>query len=165
MGGAHVLAQDTENMGVLPTGKALYIQFSPGQVNDGQATPVLTAPRLNAEAAKYNKFRIRYVNISYKAISSTYAKGSVAIGIMAGKKDKAIKDASTILKLRPARVEPCWRSTSISVGASIQSQMLYLTNTVDDDDAVPFTIYLYSDADTPGYIEISYAVEFSFPKP
>lgn len=92
--------------------------------------------------------------------------GSIAVGIMAGAENSDIKDESTLLKLRPFFVGPAWKSQSLNVGANIQSQLLYKTSTKGDDDAVPFTIYITNTADkTVGYIEVSYLVELSFPKP
>lgn len=165
-GGSSLLIRDTEILGS-PASNVMYaVPFCPGAISDAGTTPTLQASRLNAEALKYNKFRIKYVNIAYKAVCTTYQAGSFALGIMAGPEDATIKDESTILKTRPFFVGAVWKSQSLSVGANISSQLMYKTNKKGDEDAVPFTIYIHNSADrATGYIEISYLVELMFPKP
>lgn len=165
-GASHLLVQDTEILGSPAAGQFYTVPFCPGAISDAGSTPTLSASRLNAEAAKYNKFRLRYVNIAFKSTAATVQTGTIAVGIMAGKEDKSIKDETTILKTRPFFVGPAWKSQSLSVGANVQSQLMFKTSTKGDDDAVPFTIYINNGADkTVGYIEVSYLVELHFPKP
>lgn len=166
-GGSHVIFQDTEVLGT-PTKTGLYtLEFNPGSCkNTPSGANTLEATRLNYEAAKYNRFRIRYVNIAYKGTTSTYTTGQATLGIMAGPSDSSVKTASDIQKLRPLWVGPVWKNGSISVGQDIQSQLSYLTSKAGDFDGVPFTIYFQQSNDSAcGVLEISYLVEFSFPKP
>lgn len=160
--------QDSEVLGGPSKGQLYALEFTPGGVKSSPTNKTaLEATRLNYEAAKYSRFKIRYVNISFKATSPTTAKGNVSLGILAGPVNAAIKTSADILKLRPYRCTPSWKTVSISVGREIQSQLSYLTNKPGDADGVPFTIYIQSDSDSDpaGVLELSYLVEFSFPHP
>lgn len=144
------------------------MEFCPGVFKfEKTGKESLAATRLNYEAAKYNRFRLRYVNVAFKSTSSTMSAGSFALGILSGPTEKSVTSQSDILKLRPFSTGAIWKSTSISVGPNVQSQPYYKTNSAGDDDGAPFTLYFYAsgdNADKAGVIEVSYLVEFSFPK-
>lgn len=164
-GAGHILFQDAEVIGALAN-KFYSIRFCPGQIKDivsGTTAVTFDATRLNYEAAKFERYCIKYVNISFKSTASTTTEGQVILGILPGPNDSTIT-AANVTKLRPMEVGPAWRSFSISVGREVQAQpYLYCNGT--DADSVAFTIYLNSTASSPGVLQLAYMVEFAFPKP
>lgn len=128
-------------------------------------------PRLKQQELMYSRYVIKYMNITYKPGTSAMTPGNVTFGISIGPKQTAIKDKASILTIRPAQSVPVWKSSTITVGKNIDTSryMLAGDNTVD---GVAFTLYVFAvEGDDPtktaptGLIQVSYEVEFSFPRP
>lgn len=150
------VATDTEILVSVAQGFKAYV-FNP-------SPPELV--RLKAMEQMYTRYRVRYVNVAYKSTSGTATAGSVAVGIAAGPQLPAdmVKDATTIMKLRPSFVVPAWKNDSLTIGADIDLGRYMLCGD-KTPDGVAFTLYVNSTAADLGMIQVSYRVEFTQPKP
>lgn len=119
--------------------------------------------RLSAEAAKYHRFRIRSMVISWVGTSSASTDGVVKLGIAVGPSIGSV-NGSKITSLRPGFVGPVWKTQSIKVGTEVMLQNHLISGKSGDADSVAFTLYVDSPKDK-GVIKVSYVVEFSFPVP
>lgn len=120
-------------------------------------------PRLKAEAGKYARYKISYMNIAYISASSTNTTGAIKFGVAPGTVLANI-DASSILKLRPAEMLPVWKNGSITLGNTIDtSRFMYCDDT--SRDGVSFTLYVNCATPDVGAIKISYRVELAYPHP
>lgn len=174
-GGAMVTIQDTEVVNLFAADASVVIfQFNPdGAVAtiDGTTGAITTAPkmaRLKAHAAMYTRYRFLYVRIVYRpAVGSTEA-GIVCFGIIPGKpvvvsKASPVKDADAIMKMAPRHIGPVWRGGQVVVGRGIDSQRFMMCD-LEADDSVSFTMYAYATKKDSGYFEISYKVQFAYPR-
>lgn len=148
------VARDTEVLVSVAEGLKTYV-FNPSPEE---------LVRLKAMEAMYTRYRVRYVNVSYKSGSGTATAGNVAVGIAAGPAIEAVKTATDVLKLRPSFYVPAWKNESLSIGADIDLGRYMLCGNTSAD-GVAFTLYVYSTAANLGLIQVSYNVEFTQPKP
>lgn len=158
---------DTEVLGSPQKDTVYAIPLCAGSLSNVVSTgsPTLTAVRLNAEAAKFSRFRFRRLTVQYKAATSTYTSGSMAIGVQAEAYDDAINTGDEVMRLRPGSVGPVWKDASFSVDIGTACQKWFTTSgSKTSQDAVPFTLYVCSGAAAPGYLQLSYEVEFTSPK-
>lgn len=153
-GGEVSVCQGTEVLGAVAQGFKTYI-FNP-------SPDELT--RLKAMEKMYTRFRVKYVNVAYKSGSGTATAGNVAVGVAVGPAQAEIKDATTVMKLRPSFFVPAWKNASLTVGADIDLGRYMLCGD-DKADGVAFTLYVYSTAANLGMLQVSYKVEFSHPRP
>lgn len=151
--GATVVFQDTEILGA-PTGTLQAFQFNP-------SAPGLV--RLEQQEKMYGRYRIKYFNISFKSGSATNVAGNVALGILVGVKNDAVKTQADVLKLKPSFYVPAWKNETMTVGGLIDSQR-YMMCGDTTNDGVSFTLYVYGTKDV-GMIQVSYRVEFAYPHP
>lgn len=153
-GGSFSVFQDTEIISVSDT-NVHTIPFSPG---------LTTLPRLDYEAAKYGRFKILYVNISFVTTSSMTNSGKVSFGVANLAIDASKYDHADIVKLRPSQSIASWKNSSINLGPNIMPMATMAVN--DKTDAgTAFTFVYKSSVANPGNIKISYKIEFSFPLP
>lgn len=151
--GASITVRDTETF-TIKKGTTAY-QFNPSPDD---------LVRLKAFEKMYDRFRVSYVNVSFKSTSGTAVAGSVAIGVAAGPRIAEVKDRDSVMKLRPMFVVPAWKSDTLSLGKQVDSQKwMYCGDTTRD--GVSFTLYVDSTDDSLGVVQVSYLVEFDFPKP
>lgn len=151
--GSSIVIRDTEVIGAL-NGKLQVFSFNPG---------VDATPRLKQFEAMYQRYRFKFVNISFKSGSATNVSGNIAMGIAPGPPISAVKDQDTIMKLKPAFYCPIWKNDTINVGRNIDSQkFMYCGDT--SADGVSFTLYVMG-LTGGGMIQVSYEVEFAYPKP
>lgn len=120
--------------------------------------------RLKQFEKMYSRFRIKYVNISYKPLCGTTEDSSVAVGVLVGKQQAGVVDIASIQKCKPSFTIPSWKAESLSVGNQIDSQR-YLYCGETDDNGVSFTLYVMATAANKGCIQVSYEVEFAYPRP
>lgn len=152
-GGEKLTVQGTEVVGTLD-GTLQKFQFNPA---------VDTMVRLKNYEKMYTRYRIIYFNISFKSGSSTNTAGNVTMGLHPGPSNANIKDATTILQLRPSQYLPIWQSTTMNVGGSIDSQRFMYCGK-DTDDGIAFTLYVIG-LKGGGIIQASYKIEFAYPNP
>lgn len=121
-------------------------------------------PRLAQQEKMYERYRIRFMNITYKPATSAMTAGSMKFGILPGISNASVT-ADTILKLTPHRIVPVWKSASIVVNQFIdQSRFMVCGDTTAD--GIAFYLYASSTEEKPtGYFQIAYEVEFAYPKP
>lgn len=152
--GASVVLRDTEIVGTL--NKTMFI----AEMNPGVDAMV----RLKQHEAMYSRYKIRFMNISYKPLVGTANDSSVRLGIAVGPKLSNVTTADDIAKLRPNVIIPGWKAENISVGSMIDSsRFMFCGDTTRD--GVSFTIYAIGSKDAIGLIQCSYEVVFSFPRP
>lgn len=152
--GSNVVIRDTEVIGSVTTTMKSYA-FNPA---------VAELPRLKAHAAMYRRYRIKYFNIAYKSGAGMATEGNVTVGVLVGPVDPAVKDAATIMKLRPSFFTPAWKSASLTLGADVDLARYMLSGDATAD-GIAFTLYAISTVNSPGMIQVSYEVEFSHPHP
>lgn len=152
-GGASVKYRDTE-MFVLEAGIKIY-EFNPS---------ISIMPRLAQQERMYQRYKINFMNITFKPATSAMTPGSVVFGIAPGKANANVKKPDDILKLRPARVIPIWKSATINVSGLIDSQRFMLC-AADDNDSVAFTLYVNGPTTPTGYFQVAYEVDFAYPVP
>lgn len=119
--------------------------------------------RLSAEAGRYTRYKISFMNIAYISSSSTATNGAITFGIAPGTTNSAVV-AEKILQLRPAEMVPVWKNASISVAGNIDSSR-YMFCGDATVDGVSFTLYVNAPNGGEGAIKVSYRVELAFPKP
>lgn len=153
-GGTFTVFQDTEYIAVTDT-TVHQIPFSPGKT---------TLPRLDYEAAKYGRYKILYVNISYTTTSSMTNAGKFSFGVANQAVDMSKYDHGDIIKLRPSQSIATWKNTTINLGPNIMPTATLCAND-DTDNGVAFTLVYKSSVVNPGNLKISYKIEFSFPHP
>nr|QTJ63635.1 hypothetical protein [Hymenopteran tombus-related virus] len=152
--GAKVVVRDTEVIGSVTSGTVSYMM-----------NPSCTEmPRLAAYEKMYSRYKVNYFNISFKSTSGTAISGSVTVGVEIGTKDDNIKDAKAIQKLRPMFVVPAWKSDTIALGSEFTISRALVCGD-KSNDGVAFTLYVSSTHADLGIIQVSYEVEFSFPRP
>lgn len=150
-GGSRIIVQDAELFNV--EGGFKTYSFNPAHAN---------LPRLKAEASKYTRYKISFMNIAYISASSTATSGAVKFGIAPGTANANITDGN-IMSLRPAEMVPVWKNATINVAGNIDSsRYMFVGDT--SVDGVSFTLYV-SGAKDVGAIKVSYRVELAFPKP
>lgn len=157
-GGSIVRMRDTEIVALSAT--TFVLEFNPA---------VDAMPRLAAHEKMYTRYRYRYVNIAFKSTSGTATDGSIVIGIASGPAlysttgDNKL-DRDKILKMKPMIVVPAWKNDTIAVGAQIDaSRWMFCGDTTRD--GVAFTVYVDTTATKIGVLQISYDIEFDFPRP
>lgn len=151
-GGAKILVRDTEVISAIPDGLSTYV-FNPA--------PEL--PRLKRYEEMYGRYRIKYMNIAFKAGVGTATTGNVGMGILVGPKNVTVtKDK--ISALRPYVFTPGWKSATMSIGADIDTARWMICGD-DTIDGVAFTLYVAAAGASLGVLQISYEVEFDQPKP
>lgn len=151
--GANLVIRDTEILGTL-SGQLQVFQFNPA---------VEQMPRLKQYENMFQRYRYKFVNIAYKSGSATNVAGNIAMGIAPGPRLTTVTDQSTIMKLKPAFYCPIWKNETLNVGKNIDSQKFMFCGN-DSADGVSFTLYVLGLKDG-GMIQVSYEVEFAFPKP
>lgn len=120
--------------------------------------------RLKSREKMFTRYRFRFINIAYKSGSGTNVTGNVAMGIAPGVVNNAVKTMDDILKLRPSFYVPAWKNDSMSVSGLIDSQRFMMCGT-NDNDGVSFTLYVMASAADLGMVQVSYGVEFAYPRP
>lgn len=154
--GSCIVVQDTEILATVKKGVTTKV-FNPAPEE---------LPRLAGHAMMYRRYRIMYMNISYKSGSGTSTAGNVAVGVSVGPAIDATKvtDSTAVLKLRPSFYVPAWKNASLTLGKDIDTARFMI---VGDKgiDGVSFTLYTAAAADDLGMIQVSYKVEFSHPVP
>ncbi|APG76429.1 hypothetical protein 2 [Sanxia tombus-like virus 6] len=153
--GSNLVVRDTEIISLGAKNTLFTMQFKPSET---------TLPRLDKEGGAFNRYRIQYVNIAYISTSSAATAGSVSYGVLQGPTNANIATLNAIVKLRPMESHAVWKNSSLSLGSDIMSAK-YLSTAATGEDAVAFTVYAWNTADSPGYLQFSYRVEFAFPKP
>lgn len=116
--------------------------------------------RLQAFAKMYEKYMIHSIQIRVLGIAGSAQDGQVYIGITSGPNDTRVKTAKDLLAMKPSRVLHASGSTIINLTHDIQLSK-YMR--CDDDDA--FTLYYWVTKADVAYIEMSYDVTFSSPRP
>lgn len=115
----------------------------------------------------YTRYRIHSFNISYKPTCAMTESSQFMMGIMVGPK-KTIKDGD-IMKMRPCRAIPAWKTASMQLGRSIDSQrFMYCwdsASTTATEDEVAATLYYKAATADKGYIQVTYDIEFAYPRP
>lgn len=118
--------------------------------------------RLALYEKMYQRYRIKYMNISYKSGAGTATAGNISVGICVGKKlDKVTAD--NITALRPFFYVPAWKNDSLTLGKDVDTSRYMLCGD-DTADGVSFTLYTNA-TDSTGLMQISYEVEFMYPHP
>lgn len=154
--GAKVTIRDTEMLKQVTKTPVIYV-FNPGNTD---------MPRLYNMAQMYTRYRFKYLNVAYKSGSGTSVVGNVAVGIASGPALMKTADATTdkILKLRPSFFVPAWKNDTLSIGSDIDlSRFMLCSDTTAD--GIAFCLYVASTADNLGFIQVSYEIEFSQPRP
>lgn len=155
-GGGLVVVQDVEYFKLTDINKIYVAEFNPSSAG-------LT--RLKQFESMYERYRIVFFNFTFKPATSTYTSGSMTFGISPGPANGSVKDADTILKVRPSRMIPIYGKASVSLGQTIDSQR-YMHCGDKTADGVAFTFYAYTDASAVyGAFQVSYKVEFAYPRP
>lgn len=152
-GGAVVVVRDTEFLLQLD-GKLQSYQLNP-------SSPEMV--RLAAQEKAYSRYRIRYLNVAYKSLTSTATAGSVSVGVLVGPKSTLVASQNDIMKLRPSFSIPVWKNDTISVGSQIDSSR-YMFCGDTTADGIACTIYVFGTKDA-GIVQVSYEVELAYPKP
>lgn len=119
---------------------------------------------LDVEGLRFTRYKIHSVSIAYKSESSTTVAGVVTFGISAGPANDEIKDKNAIMKLRPFRSMPVWRSDGFTVGSEVQSQTWLYCNG-DDRDSSAFTLYYQCVPEGVGYFQFTYDITLAYPNP
>lgn len=120
-------------------------------------------PRLDAEAAKYSRWTLNRVTITFESAAVVTDVATFTYGILPGMV-VATLDKAGITKLRPFVQHAAYKNGSITVTKSIMSQpYLYCSGT--DADAVAFCLYINAGAEGKGVFKVSYDVSLAFPKP
>lgn len=157
--GSVIVVRDTEVIGSPPamTDKALswVLEFNPS---------IDSIPRLAAHEKMYRRYRIKYINISFRSGSGTATAGNMAVGVMVGPKDTSIISTDHVLKLRPSFYVPAWKNDSLTLGRDIDLSRFMLCGDTSAD-GIAFTLYVGASAANLGMIQVSYEVEFSHPRP
>lgn len=154
--GSGTVVNDTEILGAV-TKTVTILKFQPG--ND-------KTPRLKAHGGLYSQFRIRKVVIRYRPTTGTATNGLVTFAVIPGlsKHQASITSADAIMKLAPRQITPVFRPAQLVVTHSIEASRWLVVND-DSVDGTSFTLAYASTADTTGYMEIVYSVEFRYPNP
>lgn len=151
-GGSKIVVRDTEIISGLVKGLTTH-EFNPSG----------GLPRLQKYEEMYGRYRIRYMNIAYKAGVGMAVEGNVGMGVLVGPKRAAVT-ADKVSALRPYVFTPAWKSATISLGNDIDPAkwMVCGDGTVD---GVAFTLYINASAASLGVLQVSYEVEFDQPQP
>lgn len=147
---------DTEVLALTADAKKLQVMiFSPGKTG---------LARLDAEAAKYSRYYINRVTITYSATASISDQTVVTYGLCPGAQASSIKGDGDITKLRPFNKHAAWNSSSSTVSRNIQATPYLYTNGVDEDH-VAFCLYITTGNEKLGCVKITYDVMMSYPIP
>lgn len=153
-GSGMLVVQDTE-MFVPQANKLVTIQFNPSSSE---------VPRLQRIEDMYERFRILYINIKFVPATSSYTTGSLYCGLNPGPANTAVKTSADIVKMRPSRCVAVWQPATIGVGQTIDSQR-YMHCGDLTRDGIAFSFYYYfGNAEASGHFQVSYKVEFAYPK-
>lgn len=161
-GGSTATFIDAECVGSGTGGEVRIVPFNPGTCQ---------LPRLQYEAAKWSRFKINYINVSYITTSSITDSGSFYLGIVNGvatKEQFAADPYTKIMAMRPSFAVPTWKNDSVSLGANImpvRTMPVEMTATELSIDTVPFSCVSSSTkgADNKGIVKWSYSITFSHP--
>lgn len=146
--------KDTEFLGMTATGFKTFV-FNPG--NDA-------TPRLAAFEKMYTRYRVISMHISYVPSTSTYSTENVTYGVASGPANADIKDADTIMRLKPANMRPAYISSNIKITSQIMTQpWLYCSDATRD--GVAFTLYVNASGDKLGHFTLTYDIELTNPRP
>lgn len=152
--GANIILQDTEILGAVKAGSLAVYAFNP-------APKELT--RLYTHSKMYRRYKIFYMNISYKPGVGTATDNNIAMGIAVGPRIASVKDQDTVVKLRPMAYCPGWKAFNLTVGSDIDLSRYMLCGD-ETADGIAFCLYVFGTAQS-GLIQISYKVELSHPIP
>lgn len=152
-GSSSIVVRDTEVF-TLVEAKLMVLAFNP-------SADVL--PRLHAHEKMYTRYRIKYMNIAYKSGSGTSTVGNVSVAVQVGPKNTQVTTAN-ILSLKPSFFVPAWKNDALTLGKDIDSSR-YMICGDTTSDGVSFCLYVSPSAANLGVIQVSYEVEFAFPRP
>lgn len=150
-----VRIKDTEIFSLTKASDVLRLPFCPGKT---------TLPRLDNEAAKFGRWSLVRVIITYQPTASLADKGAITYGILPGPPSDKIKSEGDIMKLRPFQKHALWKSSSLTVTNTIMIQKHMYTN-ANSEDAVGFTIYISTADNALGILKLNYEVVLNYPKP
>lgn len=155
-GGMGGRLRNTEILSIAEVKKLQVLKFNPGKTG---------LPLLDAEAAKFTRYKFFSCSVSFKATASTMTSGEMVWGIAPGPALSEVKAKADVLKLRPFQIGAVWKSTSLTVGKQITPQP-YLYCNEDSRDGVAFCVYVWQDStEVSGVLQVTYDVEFSYPNP
>lgn len=139
--------------------KLFVLEFCPGRTG---------LPRLDNEAAKFTRWSLIRVVLTYQPTASLSDSGSFTYGILPGPKSDTIK-ADDITKLRPFQKHSLWKSSSLTVSNNITVQKHLFTSVPAStdrlEDAVAFSVYIFTSKKDLGTFKVSYSVVLNYPKP
>lgn len=142
-----------------------YITWADGKAYAWTFNPAADGlTRLMALEKAYTRFRVNSATITWKPAAAMTQSQVIYFGILPGKATEQNKD--NIMKVRPARMTPCWKGASIQLGRLIDSSR-FMKCGDNTEDGVSFTLLAAtSDNSAPlGAFQVSYNVELSFPRP
>lgn len=148
-------AVDTEVLALAKDDTLQVMAFSPGKTG-------LT--RLDAESAKYMRWRLNRVTITYEPTGPSTSEETITYGILPGSLSASVTSAATIMKLRPFHKHTTFKSSSITVSSNIMSQQYLYTSGIGEDE-VAFCLYLLTTKAAQGVLKISYDITLAYPKP
>lgn len=150
-----IRVNDTEVFSISKPTDVVSLVFCPGKT---------TLPRLDREAAKYGRWSLIRVIISYQPTASLADKGAITYGILPGPASSTVSKEADIVKLRPFQKHALWKSSSITVSSNIMIQKhMYTGNTTED--SVGFTVYFSTADEKVGVVRVSYELALNYPKP
>lgn len=149
-----VLLNDVEVLPVPDKEKLFVCSFCPGKTG---------LVRLDHEATKFKRWSLIRVIITYQPTASLSDKGAITYGILPGPQDKTVT-LEKIVQLRPFQKHALWKSSSITVSASIMVQQhMYTSGT--NEDSVGFCLYINTSDNTLGLFRIHYQIALNYPEP
>lgn len=116
--------------------------------------------RLGEFAKMYERYQIHTVRIRVLGTAGSAQAGTIAYGVLSGGVEDVIKTADDILALRPSRTHHLSQQSSILLGHDIQ-----LSKYMRTDDKSAFTLYSWATVANVAFLEVSYDVTFSSPRP
>lgn len=116
--------------------------------------------RLGEFSKMYERYQIHTVRIRVLGTAGSAQAGTIAYGVLSGGVEDVIKTADDILALRPSRTHHVSQQSSIVLGHDIQ-----LSKYMRTDDKSAFTLYSWATVANVAFLEVSYDVTFSSPRP
>nr|QZZ63383.1 hypothetical protein [Leuven Tombus-like virus 3] len=154
LGASSVRVRDTEFLGMVKKDLTTFV-FNPAPDS---------LPRLASFEKMYTRYRVINLTVSYLPSTSTYSTDNVTLGVNPGPKLPEVKDAETIMRLKPSFMRPVYQSASIRLTSSTMPQpWLYCSD--DTRDGVFIVLYVYATAGSLGHFNVTYDIEFSNPRP
>lgn len=114
-------------------------------------------PRLWAMARLHRVYTIHSIVILYEPSAPLTSNNTVAMGVLGGPNLDSVKDAASIIGLRPSRLV----QAGMPIRFALQGDVLGKSKSIVDEE-VAFTLYTLAIAET-GIISIQYDVTLSSP--